>query len=133
MKKGYPGLRARFSRTKPDCRCGRSLWSSTAMRSRSRPVKARLTRRRFRRSVPARNATFESSKARKAPTEQDICHEINGCAPSILREMSAAAIPSPVKEVAMSNPDAVFANHRDQKRRTYAVVANREVSWEVEI
>jgi hypothetical protein len=33
----------------------------------------------------------------------------------------------------MSSPDAVFANHRGQKRRTYAVVANREVSWEVEI
>jgi hypothetical protein len=84
MKKGYwvvPALRARFSRTKPDCRCGRSLWSSTAMRSRSRPAKARLTRRRFRRSVPARNATFESSKARKSPTEQDICHESTDAPP----------------------------------------------------
>ena len=30
-------------------------------------------------------------------------------------------------------PDAVFANHRGQKRRTYAVVANREASLEVEI
>ena len=30
-------------------------------------------------------------------------------------------------------PDAVFANHRGQKRRVYADVANREASLEVEI
>ena len=33
---------------------------------------ALAARRRFRRSVPARNATFESSKARKSPSEQDL-------------------------------------------------------------
>jgi hypothetical protein len=43
--------------------------------------------------------------------------------------------PLPWRQVAahLMAPDAVFANHRGQKRRTYAVVANREVSWEVEI
>ena len=43
--------------------------------------------------------------------------------------------PLPWRQVAahLMAPDAVFANHRGQKRRVYADVANREASLEVEI
>jgi len=49
------------------------------------------------------NATFESSKARKSPTEQDICHESTD-APLDSSRLERGCDPSPVREVAMKQP-----------------------------
>ena len=56
--------------TKPDYSCGRYLSNSTATISPSQPMKARLTKRRYRHLVPARNATTASLKVRRTRRNQ---------------------------------------------------------------